>query len=235
MAKTDENLNPFAGVESIICGSAAPLYWLPAAVPVSVAETERWLVPEELAYAREMKASSRREEYLRTRYLLRRLTGWREPLPRTPFGGPSWPPGWTGSITHKDGHVGVALARADRAKSIGVDAEAVARVKEPFEPKILTAAESRILDRLEGDRVQWLAVAFAFKEALFKCHHPLGGVMFYFHDAEVLRLDPATGEIAAAVRMDTSPRTPAGAVAEGTFVWKDQDGKRLVIATTALA
>src|SRR5205823_4860698 len=100
-----------------------------------------------------------------------------------------------------------------------------ARVKPGFERHIMAPAEGRLVDGIlrahGGERNQWLAVIFSFKEALFKCHHPLGLKMFYFHDAEVTHLAPDTGEIAAAVRMDTSAHTPAGSVTHGHFTFFD--------------
>jgi 4'-phosphopantetheinyl transferase EntD len=203
---------------------AATIAWLDAGAAVDEAAIDALLLPDEAAYAASVRARSRREEYRRARFLVRALTGYTGPLPRTPEGAPSWPPGLVGSITHKDGAVGVTLAAAAALAAIGIDAEDAARVRPELEPKICSEAESRLLDRVQAaagrDRAYWLGVVFSFKEALFKCHFPLGGVMFWFHDAELDALDPATGRVRARVLVPTSPRSPAGTPVSGA--WIDQ-------------
>ncbi len=189
--------------------------WLEPDYPLDDSVLSATLHPDEQAEAKTFGSLARRDEYRRSRYLIRFLTGWKDPLPRRPAGDPSWPPGFLGSLTHKSGHVGLALAPAFAFTSFGIDAELISKLKPEFSARVLTGTEP---ERLAGpDFLRRLAVAFAFKEALFKAHFPLGRKMFFFPDAELTHLDLATGAVAARVLVDTSPQTPTGHVTEGVF------------------
>lgn len=195
------------------------------------------LTDEDRAYATTLKVALRKSEFERSRLLIRQLTGWRGSLAKTASGAPGWPDGYVGSLTHKDGWVGVALKRQDEAQSLGIDAEDVARLKLGFESKILTPPESERLGVWEKDgfsRLDLLALIFSFKEALFKAVYPLGAKMFYFHDAEVTRIDRATGGVSARVLIDTSPVTPAGTTVPGHFAFWKKEGKHFVLTATEL-
>lgn len=209
-------------LEAVRCGPLS-VAWLPPEAAVSEAAILALLSPEETAYAASLRHPARRDEYRRSRYLIRALTGFGGALPRRPEGDPSWPPGLKGSLTHKDGFVGVALAPDAAYAGVGIDAEAAARVKPAFEPRLASAAEGVLLDAaaaaLGVPRAQLLALLFSFKEALFKCHFPLGRRMFHFHDAEVTGI--SEGKIRARVLLTTSPLTKAGHETEGFYTWKD--------------
>jgi 4'-phosphopantetheinyl transferase EntD len=76
-----------------------------------------------------------------------------------------------------------------------------------------------------------IALIFSAKEALFKCHFPLGRKMFWFHDADVSQIDVKTGQIELTVLIDTSPKTLKGTVTSGNFVLnKTSDGDYWVTA-----
>jgi enterobactin synthetase component D len=196
-----------------------PIFWLPAATTIPEPELDATLHPHERAEAADMRAVIRREEFRRARFLVRTMTGHRDPLPRTPAGAPTWPSGLTGSITHKHGAVGVTIAAAVDLYGLGIDAED-ARINLKLESKIVCDREARLLDG-EPSRAAALAVVFAFKEAIFKACFPRGQVMFYFHDAEVLALDAASGTIVARLLEDVGPGTPAGSLLQGHFIFHD--------------
>lgn len=117
----------------------------------------------------------------------------------------------------------MCLVAADAFAGVGIDAELARKVRPEFEPKLASAAEGALLDRAAHElcvpRLQLLALLFSFKEALFKCHFPLGRRMFYFHDAELTVITDKT--VKARVLLDTGPLTPAGHETEGHYVWKD--------------
>jgi enterobactin synthetase component D len=207
---------PYAQLVTV---GTTPVFWLPAAVTVPEAELDGTLHPHERAEAAGMRAVSRREEFRRARFLVRTMTGHRDPLPRTQAGAPTWPSGLIGSITHKHGAVGVTIAAAVGLYGLGIDAEDV-RINVKLESKIVCDREARLLD-LEPSRATALAVVFAFKEAIFKACFPRGQVMFYFHDAEVVALDAASGTIEARLLKDVGPGTPAGSLLRGHFLFQD--------------
>ncbi len=214
------------------------IHWLSPNVEIDGDELEALLSAEECAESAAYKSKPRRDEYRRSRFLIRRLTGWRGSLAKTAAGAPSWPDGLVGSLTHKDGFVGVAFAPAKALLGLGLDAEDTHRLKPAFEPKILNAAESALLDglgrRYEARRLANLALIFSFKEALFKCHYPLGKKMFYFHDAEITRLDFESGQIEARVLTDTSAETPRDHVTRGHFRFIDVDHRQFVLSIASL-
>ncbi len=195
------------------------------------------LTAEDHRLAGDVKAGARKQEFLRSRLLIRTLSGWQGTLAKTGNGSPAWPEGWTGSLTHKDGWIGLAMSR-DQTTSVGIDAEDVGRLKAGFESKILNDQESRRLDDWsEGDatkRLDVLAACFSFKEALFKAVYPIGAKMFYFPDAELTRFDRQTGEIDARLLIDTSPVTPAGALVKGHFVTWKGEGRHFVLTSARL-
>lgn len=223
----------FPGAESLAVGEVS-LLWLAPDRPVP---SDDVLTAEDRGHAVGIKAPTRKAEFLRSRTLIRVLTGWQGTLAKAATGEPQWPHGWTGSLTHKDGWIGLALERLDGG-SIGIDAEDVGRLKPGFEPKILNAAESSRLDAWShGDaeqRLAQLAAFFSFKEALFKAVFPVGRKMFYFPDAEIVRFDPATGGITARLLVDASSATPAGADVSGRVVaWKGA-GRHFVLTSAKL-
>lgn len=210
------------------------MHWLGPDVAVPVDDL---LSAEDIGFAAEIKAALRKQEFLRSRALIRRLTGWKGSLAKAASGAPGWPDGWHGSLTHKDGWIGLALSR-DGSYSLGIDAEDVQRLKPGLESRILNAAESARLDGWAAGkaevRMAHLATFFSFKEALFKAVFPLGRRMFYFPDAEIVRFGPGSGEITARLLVDASPVTPAGAEVNGHVVtWKGA-GRHFVLTSARL-
>ena len=59
------------------------------------------------------------------------------------------------------------------------------------------------------------AVIFSVKEALFKCHYPLGKTMFYFEHAQIDAMTPSS--LTGHILTQTSPGTPAGYKFKGAF------------------
>jgi 4'-phosphopantetheinyl transferase EntD len=97
-----------------------------------------------------------------------------------------WPESVVGSITHTRGFCGVALARREFSKAIGVDAEVRERVSNDLWPIILTPAESALLDSLpDNEKVTFAAITFSAKEAFYKCQFSLTGSWLDFDDVEI--------------------------------------------------
>ncbi len=89
------------------------------------------------------------------------------------FGGPVWPPGVVGSISH-DAGLCVAVAGASQGVAgIGVDLFSVSRASlmPALAPLILSATEYRLLER-EPERPLYVQTLFCIKEAVIKAISP---------------------------------------------------------------
>jgi 4'-phosphopantetheinyl transferase EntD len=211
------------------------------------------LTPDEWRRAETLTASRRRSEFLRARYLVRRLTGSDATLPAAASGAPSWPAGWVGSITHKDGYVGVTALPDTDWLSIGIDVEDPGRMREAFTSRLCRADEASTLQGLAvafgWTFTDMLTLCFSFKEAVFKAHFPLGQRFFYFHDAEIIGVEVTSftppsrnpndsddyvihhrGTVRARLHCDTTPSTPSGTEVTGDFLSIHTDGRRFIFA-----
>ena len=103
-----------------------------------------------------------------------------QPVGMKADGGPLWPEGLVGSISHTSDHCIAVVGRSERCRSIGVDLEVAMGISRSVATVVLTDAE---LDSYGADdRVTTL---FAIKEAFFKAYYPLAGVLIDFRDVEV--------------------------------------------------
>ena len=139
-----------------------------------------------------------------------------------------WPDGLCGSVSHSLGDVLVATAPLTACRSIGVDIERQSRVSEKLAEKLCTATDLRFLASEEVS----LAEVFAAKEALFKCHYPLGRRRFWFLDAEIVSVKVYSGVKNLEVRalIDTSPLTPANSITGVKILPLQANGLVLAIA-----
>jgi 4'-phosphopantetheinyl transferase EntD len=150
------------------------------------------LTPDELAIV-STAVDSRRREFAAGRLLARRLLGElgvarshsllsgakREPM---------WPEGIVGSITHKTGWAGVAVARAHVVRSLGCDLEDDDPLKLELWRRILSPAEQQWL-KTQPNSGQLAKVYFSAKECFYKAQFPLTRQWLGFLDVE-LRLQP---------------------------------------------
>lgn len=124
------------------------------------------------------------------------------PLLVGPTRAPIWPDDIVGSITHCEGFVGVAVARRDRIRGLGVDAERA----DPLDPELVELICSpRERDWIHTDAPRdstaWPKLFFSAKEAAYKClsafcERPLG-----FHDLEIA-VHPSEGRFAIRISSD---------------------------------
>lgn len=107
-------------------------------------------------------------------------------IPAHAGGGPAWPQGFVGSLTHVDGYSLAVVGLRTHWASLGVDAEWASQVTPDLWPNILTPGEfGRLEAAPAGDRQMLAAIAFSAKEAFYKAQHPLTGAWLDFLDAEV--------------------------------------------------
>ena len=218
---------------------------MPASAPFDDDTVLATLSDIERAHASSIRAPMRRQEFVRSRWLVRHLTGTDEILKRGPHGEPSWPRGWTGSITHKDGIAAVCIVSEKRQRSLGIDLERADRVGSHLTRKILVPAECQILSEAfatklgeadsgpgMGEGAEILGAAFSVKESLFKSHFPLGKTFFYFHDAEITSAQKTRrgGKVAGVVKIATTPHHPPGSSWNGTFLKIEMDAKSYVLS-----
>ena len=169
--------------------------------------------------------AGRRLQFLAGRFCameaLRRLDPRRPPtmVGRTERGTPMWPSGVVGSITHTDGFVSAAVARADEARSLGIDSERIVTSEQARRVSTHVSWPSELMHGREAglDRLQSITLVFSAKEAIFKCLYPLIGAMFYYHDVRIEGVEAATRTFRARLVKTLSSEFPAGMRVEGRF------------------
>ena len=103
-----------------------------------------------------------------------------------PFRDPLWPEGIVGSITHTENFACAILEHSDQLCSIGIDSQQI--IDRGIESEIV----DQVLSREEQEKffpsstfANGVAIAFAAKEAFFKCVFPFVGQYFEFHDVGI--------------------------------------------------
>lgn len=114
---------------------------------------------------------------------------------RLASGSRAWPPGHTGSVSHKGTTVAAALTRTDRMTSIGIDIETLDEKGVP-ELRGLDAAEHppSFSDAVGRE------ILFSVKEAAHKALHPVHGGRIDFPDVAVSWLSSGAPRLLGAAR-----------------------------------
>lgn len=116
------------------------------------------------------------------------------------YGRPMVPPGFLGSISHKE-NIGVALVAKDTdrnrndgsvdntttiTKGVGIDIEKIPKGESNVERKVLTPNERENLGNIEGiSRAEEVLLRFSLKESVYKAMHPLINQYVGFQEAEI--------------------------------------------------
>jgi 4'-phosphopantetheinyl transferase EntD len=150
-------------------------------------------------------------------------------VPSGTRGEPLWPAGVVGSITHCDRYRACALARAQDARSLGIDAEVDAPLPADILEAISSADERRAL-AAHGPGASWDRLLFSAKEAVFKAWFPLTGRGLGFDDVDV-RIDPDRAAFRARLLVDRSVPGGADVPAELTGRWGVAGG---IVATAVM-
>jgi 4'-phosphopantetheinyl transferase EntD len=169
-------------------------------VEVHGEQIEGALYPEENSHIQNA-VTKRRREFTAGRLCARRalaiLSITDFPILANKNRSPVWPPGIVGSITHTQGYSGVAIARQEKIRSIGLDVEATARLNKKLWRMIGTSEELSSLESLsQRDRELRMALLFSAKESLYKCQHTVSGQWLGFHDV-IISIDPVREEFSA--------------------------------------
>ena len=150
----------------------------------------------------------RRREFATVRHCARRAlaTLGHPPVALVPGrrGAPLWPDGIVGSMTHCAGYRAAALARADRVRAVGIDAEPDGPLPDGVLDLIArpdeTAHLAGLLQGGAGPR-HWERLLFSCKEAVFKVWYPLTQRELDFHEASI-RLHPGDATFTADLLAD---------------------------------
>ena len=103
---------------------------------------------------------------------------------------PLWPAPAVGSITHTRGFCAAAVARAERYRGIGIDAEPAEPLERAIAARVCRAGEA---ETFEGtlERAVVPRLVFCAKEAVYKCVFPIVRRYLGFHDVNVVLTDGA--------------------------------------------
>jgi enterobactin synthetase component D len=119
---------------------------------------------------------------------------------------PIWPPGFVGSITHADGTVFAAVARAAQAQSLGLDAEKIMSRETALElaPILATSDEYDRLLKSPWDHQLLTTSIFSAKETIFKCLYPIIRRQFDFLDVSITSIDSNDGTFSFSISRSLS-------------------------------
>ena len=108
-------------------------------------------------------------------------------VPPGPSGGPVWPPGVVGSMTHCQGYRACAIGRSGEFAAIGIDAEPHAALPGGVLGMVTGESERSALTELAAAApgTCWDRILFCAKEAVYKAWFPATGRWLGFSDAEV--------------------------------------------------
>lgn len=99
---------------------------------------------------------------------------------------PRWPAGVIGSITHSRNYCAVAVARAERYRAIGIDAQHVDAVEPHLWNVFCTEEEIDEINQQDPQfRKSLAAMIFSAKESYFKASYPIHKEWIGFHDLRV--------------------------------------------------
>lgn len=226
-------MNPVA----VRCGEI-PVSLLPPSPSLTEELLRSYVNPVEIERANAIRHPQRRFEFLAARALVHQVIPLSYPIISASDGVVTWPNKMTGSISHKDGIAACTVVPKGPFNSVGIDLECPDGFKVELAPRICDPNELALLAELSeatGWSMQQLAtLAFAFKEAIFKCHFPIGRRWFYFHDAEIIGISHQERRIAARLKLQTSDLTPVGFVAEGNYIFATIADRNLLIASCCL-
>lgn len=145
---------------------------------------------------------------------------------RSEDGSPSWPVGFTGSITHGAGRALCAAAQSRRLRGLGIDAERLldGRAKPQLFSRICSESERRVLaEGYPAPEPELVTLAFSAKESLYKCLYPWVGRFMDFAAAHVVAIvakpvsEGVSGTLTLALAVDWSHEFHCGLELEARF------------------
>ena len=221
-------------LEAISCERMGETYALGMSQQADIdqASIDSLLSHTDFAYAKTLKSVARRDEFLRSRWLMYQALGSSSAIERHRDGTHSWPEGLIGSISHKQGFVSLAFVDSRNSVGLGIDIELVSKMSMNFAERILNESEQGQMrgwvGNLKATDEKTLTIIFSFKESIFKAIYPIGKTMFHFPDAEILTIQE-DGTITAKLLTSPSPITPQGMIVYGNYKVGAFENKDLVL------
>jgi enterobactin synthetase component D len=132
---------------------------------------------------------------------------------------PLWPDGFTGSITHTNNLIGVAVCRSSEFQSVGIDIEEIvsAETAKQICSICLSHEEYALVQGSNVDYRVLVTICFSAKEALYKCVYPLTRIFFDFKDVRIICLDMERQLIRIQLLEKQSLEFPSGRTLDGRF------------------
>ncbi|MDO8775873.1 MAG: 4'-phosphopantetheinyl transferase superfamily protein [Burkholderiaceae bacterium] len=109
---------------------------------------------------------------------------------------PLWPSGIVGSITHTDNVTVIAAGRERDINGVGIDCEKIVEheIVDKLSEHVLTENEIVLMRRMGICPRDFFTLAFSAKESLYKAVNGYYGISPEFKDAQLERLDIASGQ-----------------------------------------
>jgi enterobactin synthetase component D len=155
------------------------------------------------------------------------------PIPSGAHREPKWPRGIVGAITHAEGYASVAVARAQDATGVGLDAEVWIEDGRAAELRGLIADDTEIdaiADSTGLSLSRALTLIFSAKETLFKCLFPEVRRYFEFRDAALVSADLVRGSFVATLITTLTPSLRARQRFEGRFEYDERFVRTAMLA-----
>ncbi len=184
-----------------------------------------FLFDSDKSIAQSTKHPTRRSKIILTRGLSKPCVDPKNCLKNSTDGENIWPNGLIASLTHKSGHVGLAIDKKNIYHGVGIDMEEIGRVNSSIEKKIFVPSEKNLL-RSDSNTELIRTLVFSFKEAIYKAINPQCHKFFYFEDAEITHICLERNEIHAKILIDLDDTFNAGYLLQGSFYLcrlEDQD------------
>lgn len=190
-----------------IVGSRA-LFFLDSSLQPDLGFLRSSVDVELLPLADEIRHQERQREWILSRLLMQKLVGY---LPvRGEHGELVWRSPHAGSLTHKKGHVALAIESFEEANADpGIDLEQVRDLHGELQLQIMTPKEQSIASNLGAG---WSTAVFSAKESIFKCLFRSVGFRFYFEAVELIDAVIADdqGIMIFVSKINLGPRVPIG-------------------------
>jgi enterobactin synthetase component D len=135
-------------------------------------------------------------------------------------GGPAWPNGTVGSITHAMSLVAAAVAARRQCSGIGIDIEPITSLEKAHSLASRGATTGEVfgvMDNLQVDYATAVALILAAKHSLYKCLHPQVKRSFSYLDASIEDVQRSTGRFRARLKVMLSPAWVGGTTVTGQF------------------
>ncbi|PYR81129.1 MAG: phosphopantetheinyl transferase [Acidobacteria bacterium] len=135
-------------------------------------------------------------------------------------GGPAWPNGTVGSITHAMSLVAAAVAARRQCCGLGIDIEPITSLEKAHSLASRGATTGEVfgvMENLQVDYATAVALILAAKHSLYKCLHPQVGRSFSYLDASIENVQGSTARFRARLKVMLSPAWVGGTIVTGQF------------------